>query len=127
MIEWYILALVIILAACILLFGSTRSKAVREVGFAEGIDDAGVAEAFGRIQELPQFATIRRRIVEYVVAPSIGNPISEGMSLLDLGCGTGHLLKAFHDESACGRLPRLKLYDIWMQQDLSNCHRILIF
>jgi ubiquinone/menaquinone biosynthesis C-methylase UbiE len=110
-IEWYILALILIFAGCIL-FGLTRSKASREVGFAEGIDDAGVADAFGSLQELPQFKMMRRKIVEHVAAPSIGKPVSDGMSLLDLGCGTGHLLKAFHDESARERLPRLKLYGI---------------
>jgi ubiquinone/menaquinone biosynthesis C-methylase UbiE len=112
MIEWYILASVLILVGCILVFGMTRSKATREIGFAEGIDDAAVADAFGRLQGLPQFKMIRRNIVKHIAKPTIGEPISEDMSLLDLGCGTGHLLKAFHDESTSGRLPRLRLYGI---------------
>jgi ubiquinone/menaquinone biosynthesis C-methylase UbiE len=112
MIEWYILALVIIFVICILIFGLTKSNAAREIGFAEGIDDATVADAFGRLQGLPQFKMIRKQIVEHVAKPSMGEPPSEGMSLLDLGCGTGHLLKAFHDESTRGRLPRLRLYGI---------------
>jgi hypothetical protein len=40
MIEWYIIALVLIFVACVFLFGLTRSKALREVEFAEGIDYA---------------------------------------------------------------------------------------
>jgi ubiquinone/menaquinone biosynthesis C-methylase UbiE len=112
MIEWYILAVIIILVGCILLFGLTPSKAVREVGFAEGIDDEDVADAFARLQGLPQFKMIRKKIVEHVISPSTGAPVPEGASLLDLGCGTGHLLKTFHDESTCGRLPVLKLFGI---------------
>lgn len=112
MIEWYVFTLVIILACCVLIFGMTSSKAVREVGFAEGIDDADVADAFGRLQELPQFKMIRNKIVEHVTKPSIGEPVAEGMSLLDLGCGTGHLLRAFYDEGVSGKMPRLRLYGI---------------
>jgi hypothetical protein len=71
MIEWIILASVLIFVGCMLIFGLTRSKAAREVGFAEGIDDAAVADAFGRLQELPQFKMIRKKIVEHVVTSDI--------------------------------------------------------
>jgi ubiquinone/menaquinone biosynthesis C-methylase UbiE len=111
-IELIILGLVIVFVGCILIFGLSRSKAARKIGFAEGIDNAAVADAFGRLQELPQFKMIRKKIIQRVAKPSIGEPASEGMSLLDLGCGTGHLLKAFHDEGTRGRLPRLRLYGI---------------
>jgi ubiquinone/menaquinone biosynthesis C-methylase UbiE len=112
MIEWHILIVVIIFIFSTFFFGLTRSKVLREVGFAEGIDDPCVADAFSALQELPQFRMMRNKIVEHVIAPSIGGPILEGMSLLDLGCGTGHLLKAFYDESARGRLPKLMLHGI---------------
>jgi len=112
MIEWIVILSVIIIVSIIVLLGSIRSKAQREVGFAEGIDDAAVADAFSALQDLPQFKMIRNRIVNRVVAPSIDEPIAEGSSLLDLGCGTGHLLLAFNNAITSGKLPDLKLHGL---------------
>jgi ubiquinone/menaquinone biosynthesis C-methylase UbiE len=112
MIEWIIILSILIIVSIVGLLGSSRSKVPREVGFAEGIDDAAVVDAFSSLQELPQFKMIRNKIVDHVISPSIGNPVEEGSSLLDLGCGTGHLLKALHETIAKDNLPKLRLFGI---------------
>jgi ubiquinone/menaquinone biosynthesis C-methylase UbiE len=112
MIEWIVFLSAIIIVSIVALLGSARSKAKRELGFTEGIDDAAVADAFSGLQKLPQFKMIRNKIVNHVIAPNIGNPVAEDSSLLDLGCGTGHLLMAFNDAITSGKLPVLKLHGI---------------
>jgi ubiquinone/menaquinone biosynthesis C-methylase UbiE len=95
-----------------------RSSAAREIGFAEGIDDAAIGKAFNTIQGLPQFKMIRNRIISHVISPRIGAPFMDGATVLDLGCGTGHLLMAFHEAIASGKAPKLRLLGIDLGAEL---------
>jgi ubiquinone/menaquinone biosynthesis C-methylase UbiE len=111
-IEWIVMLISITIVCIVIMVGVAKSKKPREVGFAEGIDDAAVAEAFNAIQKLPQFKMIRNIIISHVISPKIGGSIAQGASLLDLGCGTGHLLIDFNNAITSGKLPSLKLHGI---------------
>lgn len=112
MIELVVVGLVGIILCLIVILCYPRSSVPREIGFAEGIDDAAVGEAFNTIQRLPQFKMVRSRIISHVIKPRIGVPPMDGATLLDLGCGTGHLLMAFHEAVASGKAPKLRLLGI---------------
>ena len=112
MMEWIAYSAAIAFAGIIILSGLPRSHAPRELGFAEGIDDEAVGKAFNAIQNLPQFKLVRGIIIKHVARPRIGELPSPGSSLLDLGCGTGHLLVALHDAIVAKKLPSLHLHGI---------------
>jgi ubiquinone/menaquinone biosynthesis C-methylase UbiE len=112
MIELVVVGLVCIILCFIVILCYPRSSVSREIGFAEGIDDAAVGEAFNTIQRLPQFKMVRNRIISHVIKPQLAEPIGDGATLLDLGCGTGHLLMAFHEVAVSGKAPKLRLLGI---------------
>ncbi len=112
MFELVVIGLIGVAVCLVAVFCIPRGSVSREVGFAEGIDDAAVGEAFNTIQKLPQFKMVRNRIISHVVKPRIGDPFMDGATLLDLGCGTGHLLLAFHEAVASGKAPKLRLFGI---------------
>ncbi|HME56074.1 MAG TPA: class I SAM-dependent methyltransferase [Candidatus Lokiarchaeia archaeon] len=112
MMEWLLVGAVIACILLIILSGLPRSHARREIGFSEGIDDASVGEAFNAMQNLPQFKLVRGIIIQHVTKPKIGEPLAPESSLLDLGCGTGHLLLAFHEAIASKKISALRLHGI---------------
>lgn len=60
----------------------------RKVGFAEGIDDEPVAEAFSKLQNWPQFKLVRKIPLKEVINSGVIN----SSQILDFGCGSGHFL-----------------------------------
>jgi ubiquinone/menaquinone biosynthesis C-methylase UbiE len=109
MIGWIILGLIILSIFSLIIFGLVPSQAQRQVGFSEGIDDAAVGKAFNFMQNLPQFKLLRNIIIQRIIKPKIGNFLVPGASLLDLGCGTGHLLKDIHTKIKHRKLSKIKL------------------
>ncbi len=81
---WFFVILGII-ALTIFILGFPRKKNERTPSF-EGIDDPGVAKAFERMANFFPFKILRRKVVSELKKM---NPIG---TLVDLGCGTGHLI-----------------------------------
>jgi ubiquinone/menaquinone biosynthesis C-methylase UbiE len=109
----------IIAACCIcaavlarILSGLPRARVPRAIGFSEGIDSPDVGKAFNRLQRFLPFIILRRITVDRIRHPKLVGFPRDGARLLDLGCGTGHLLKKIHDVMASGHLPALALHGI---------------
>jgi ubiquinone/menaquinone biosynthesis C-methylase UbiE len=62
--------------------------------FSEGIDDQAVTNAFNKMQKLPQFKIIRNIVVKEVLKVYLMHWKDQSCKIVDIGCGTGHLLIA---------------------------------
>ena len=96
-------ALVLLIALSLLVimlaYGLTRLNIPRKVGF-EGIEDPNMAEAYDRIDRMPQFKMIRRAFVGEL------KRLDHKGTIADIGCGPGCLLeviwRAFPNEQLVG-------------------------
>lgn len=89
----------------------------RQVGVFEEVDDPEVSQAFEKMQRLPPFKVIRRMIVSRIFDRRKLNISEDGGKLLDLGCGTGHLLADIHKKNRKMK-KNLKLNGIDLSQEM---------
>lgn len=94
----------------------------RTVGFSEGIDDEAVGQAFNKMQKLPQFAYIRKMLINRILSPIIGTFPESPALVLDFGCGTGHLIKQLRKVSKRRNL-ELNLYGIDISEEIIKVAR----
>ncbi|MEX2683090.1 MAG: class I SAM-dependent methyltransferase [Candidatus Sigynarchaeota archaeon] len=64
----------------------------------EGFDDRATGAGYAEIQDRLEFRSIRRTVVDHVVNIIKKSALAKPLRIIDLGCGTGHLLKDLHDE-----------------------------
>jgi ubiquinone/menaquinone biosynthesis C-methylase UbiE len=111
--------------ACIL-SGLPRAHVQRVFGFSEGIDSPKVGESFNHMQRFLPFVILRRIIVNRIRRPKLADVPRAGARLLDLGCGTGHLLRDLHDAVVSGQLPTLELHGIDLgKESIRLCKELL--
>ncbi|HME53835.1 MAG TPA: class I SAM-dependent methyltransferase [Candidatus Lokiarchaeia archaeon] len=79
------------------LFGIPRSKVPRRVG-EEGYDDTVFETGFAELQEKQIFKGMRKAVSDQMLQWNKNGDISSVHDILDIGCGTGHLIKVIHDE-----------------------------
>jgi ubiquinone/menaquinone biosynthesis C-methylase UbiE len=65
---------------------------------AEGFDDDATGAGYSEIQERVEFKSMRRTVVKHVLDAIKKSRDAKALDVLDLGCGTGHLIKDIHDE-----------------------------
>jgi len=63
----------------------------------EGFDDNATGAGYAEIQDRLEFKSIRRTVVDHVVDAIKKSAVAKPICVLDLGCGTGHLIKDLHD------------------------------
>jgi len=79
------------------LLGIPRSKVSRRVA-EEGYDDAAFGAGFAELQEKPIFNGLRKAVTDQMLHWTKNGDIASIHDILDIGCGTGHLIKAIHDK-----------------------------
>jgi ubiquinone/menaquinone biosynthesis C-methylase UbiE len=99
--EWFwIIALVAGVVALLLplLVGLPKVNISRRPA-EEGFDDITLGAGFAAIQDRLEFKSMRRSVVKHLIE-SVGKEAKmRVLNILDLGCGTGHLIKAINDET----------------------------
>jgi len=64
----------------------------------EGFDDRATGAGYAEIQNRREFKSMRLTVVKHVLDAIKKDAITGPLHVLDLGCGTGHLIKDLHDE-----------------------------
>jgi ubiquinone/menaquinone biosynthesis C-methylase UbiE len=91
----------------------------RHKSFSEGIEDPEVGIAFNKIQKLPPFKIIRGIVVKHVFKLLREKYLNQDVALLDIGCGTGHLLKELHHKKAkLSKILRVRLFGIDISEEM---------
>ncbi len=96
---WWILVVAGIALALLypLLAGLPRVVTPRQPE-VEGFDDRATGAGYAKIQDRLEFKRMRRTVIDHVVETLKKGAVAKPLHVLDLGCGTGHLIKELHDE-----------------------------
>ena len=101
MLFWYWVFLILGITALILfIFGFPRKKSERIPSF-EGLDDPDVAKSFEKMASFFPFKILRRRVISEL------KKLNPKGTLVDIGCGTGHLIVQIAEH-----FPTLELFGV---------------
>jgi ubiquinone/menaquinone biosynthesis C-methylase UbiE len=111
---WWILVIAgIVLALLFPFLAGLPRVAINRHPEAEGFDDVSTGIGYAEIQERLEFKSMRQTVVNHLLSTIKNGSITTPLDVLDLGCGTGHLINDIHAEFERRKIPvRLHGIDI---------------
>lgn len=96
---WWILVVAgIVLVLLFPLLAGLPRVAIPRHPEVEGFDDAATGAGYAEIQERVEFKSMRQTVIDHVIDALKKSSMTDAIDVLDLGCGTGHLIKELHVE-----------------------------